>query len=1589
MAIINCKTCGGSVELSEDKTFGTCECCGNTMTFPKVSDEQRAAAFNRGNHFRRIGEFDKALAVYERIVREEEENAEAHWCCALCRFGIEYVEDPATFEWLPTCHRASFDSFLEDVDYKAALEYSDGITRRQYMKDAAKIAEVQRSILATSQSTEPFDVFLCYKETDDSGERTRDSLLAQEIYYELTEQGRKVFFARITLEDVAGTQYEPYIFAALNSAKVMVVVGTRPEYLNAVWVKNEWSRFLAMMKKDRTKLLLPCYRDMDPYDLPDQLSVLQSYDMGKIGFLQDLTRGIAKVLDAERKPSRSETVVVQQASGNISALLKRGFMALEDREWTSADEFFEDVLNQDAECADAYIGKTLAFMQMPTLAALVEDKIRDTAQAEEQTLSIPKAREHIEQMAAKYAVPGYLEPRELTKLYDFGLTYQSALADRQDQKGDLHQFWTGHRQLSRAIRFAQGDTKKLLEDAHGQLMAAADQRIQLAEKTAQERKAALEESYAAHIAAADQKAEAMNAKARERRENDYQAAIQNMEASKTGDQFRNAAKRFEMLGDYQDSRQYVKICREKADDWDYEQRRIAREKEAERRRREEAEAEERRLREIEEKARAAEEEERRIIAARRKEREEKERRKKITLLACAAVAAVVALVLLVSLVFIPNGKYNSAMKLLESGSYQEAASIFEELEDHKDSPDKAEEAHYHLGVQAASDGDGRTALMHFDKAGDHADALSQAAAMRRQVADRKTFSSYSYSDNTLAVRSDGTVFAIGENEDGQCDVSGWTDIISVVMGYEFSMGLKSDGTVVTAGGYAADHMNECAKWTDIVGIWGYRNFVVGLKADGTVVCAGEAFSGQDDISDWTHIVDIAVGNQHTVGLKSDGTVVAVGINDNAVETKYGENYPCRVDDWTDIIDIDAGSHHTVGLRADGTVVGAGDNEDGQLKFSAWTDIAAVTAGGSYTIGLKHDGTAVAVGEFYYGKDENALVMSKIARWENIVAVNRTAALQADGILVGAADPMTVGWHDLIAIDTQSDITLGLKADGTVLGAYGDYTGMTGDESSWTDIVDIAAGDNFALGLKSDGTVVAVGENDYKKRDVGNWNNIIQIDAGDYHSVGLKADGTVVAAGADGEWVDEYQTHVSHWYNVIQISAGYQHTVGVTHDGVVWGSGNNEDGQLNITEWRDIAAASAGYYHTVGLKRDGTVVATGRNKDGQCKVSGWKNIIAVSAGNFHTLGLKADGTVVATGNNDNGECDVSSWRDIVAIAAGNGYSLGLRADGTVVAAGYLSNDSSHTVCFANVMLPGAAAPEGAPQETLSAQEKDYQEAKILLDRGQYQEAYDLFLSLGDYQDAEIYLSNFQYRMVRENDMEYVYNSLGQLAEIRDASGEPIYTYHYDEAGRLIQETRKSVQLTYTYNQDGFLETLEATGELQYSGSQAHRIAYYDDHGNMWKLEMLRTDNAQPMQVLIWEYVYDDNGYIQSFRFHEEGETEAKVYTLGDKNEHFFMVDNSYNPPTLYSWNDEGFETIYTYMKNGDTPVERTVHGRRWYDERGYILREDLEGANYVDSTFENTYDENGNLIYQKQTTSQGKVYEYNITYELIYVAPLGE
>lgn len=360
MAIFKCKMCGGTLDINDNQTVATCEYCGTQQTLPKLDDEKRANMYDRANHFRRNNDYDKAAGIYEQILAEDKTDAEAYWSLVLCRYGIEYVEDPQTHKRVPTVNRAQYTSVFDDDNYKSALNYADGMQKAVYQAEAKAINDIQKGILAVSQNEEPFDVFICYKETDENGRRTPDSVLANDLYYQLTQEGFKVFFARITLEDKLGTAYEPYIFAALNSAKVMVVVGTKPQYFNAVWVRNEWSRYLALIKNGAKKILIPAYKDMDPYDLPEEFSHLQAQDMSKLGFMQDLVRGIKK-LTAKDEP---KTVVKEVMSGgaptNIAPLLKRVFIFLEDGNWDSADEYCEKVLDVDPENAQAYLGKLMA-----------------------------------------------------------------------------------------------------------------------------------------------------------------------------------------------------------------------------------------------------------------------------------------------------------------------------------------------------------------------------------------------------------------------------------------------------------------------------------------------------------------------------------------------------------------------------------------------------------------------------------------------------------------------------------------------------------------------------------------------------------------------------------------------------------------------------------------------------------------------------------------------------------------------------------------------------------------------------------------------------------------------------------------------------------------------------------------------------------------------------------------------------------------------------------------------------------------------------------------------------------------------------
>lgn len=366
MAVFKCKMCGGDLNITEADKVVECEYCGTTQTVPSADNEKKMTLFNRANRLRLNKEFDKAAALYEQLIAEFPEEAEAYWGLCLCNWGIEYVDDPATGEKKPTCHRASFESLTKDENYLLAMEYADVTAQRVYRREAQEIDRLNDAILSVSRNEKPYDVFICYKEkTDENGMRTHDSVLAQDIYDALTANGLKVFFSRISLEDKLGRQYEPYIFAALNSARVMLSIGTKYEYFQAAWVKNEWSRFLRLAAKDRSKVLIPCFCDMDPYDLPDEFKGLQAQDLGKLGAVQDLVRGVGKLLakDAPKDGDVQQAAVSNPAAATVQSLLKRAFMFLEDGEWDSADEYAEKVLDIDPENGEAYLAKAMSDLE--------------------------------------------------------------------------------------------------------------------------------------------------------------------------------------------------------------------------------------------------------------------------------------------------------------------------------------------------------------------------------------------------------------------------------------------------------------------------------------------------------------------------------------------------------------------------------------------------------------------------------------------------------------------------------------------------------------------------------------------------------------------------------------------------------------------------------------------------------------------------------------------------------------------------------------------------------------------------------------------------------------------------------------------------------------------------------------------------------------------------------------------------------------------------------------------------------------------------------------------------------------------------
>ena len=363
MAVFKCKMCGGDLKvIDEANHLAQCESCGTKQTLPNEDDERKANQFNRANHYRRSNEFDRAAEAYAKILDSDPGEAEAYWGIVLCRYGIEYVEDKKTMRRIPTCHRTLTRSILQDPDYQQALACAKPLAKLQYEEEAKEIDRLQKEILALASREDPFDIFISYKETDErSGQRTPDSVLGQDIYNALTKEGYKVFFSRITLESRLGQEYEPIIYAALRSSKVMIAIGTKPEYFESPWVRNEWNRYLGMIEEEPgEKTLIAVYRDMDPYGMPEEFAHLQGLNAANIGFLQDLVHGVEKLV----KSGGSAPAAAAASTATVESLLQRAELFLEAGQFDNASQYCERVLDMAPKDYRPYLYQTLCHFKL-------------------------------------------------------------------------------------------------------------------------------------------------------------------------------------------------------------------------------------------------------------------------------------------------------------------------------------------------------------------------------------------------------------------------------------------------------------------------------------------------------------------------------------------------------------------------------------------------------------------------------------------------------------------------------------------------------------------------------------------------------------------------------------------------------------------------------------------------------------------------------------------------------------------------------------------------------------------------------------------------------------------------------------------------------------------------------------------------------------------------------------------------------------------------------------------------------------------------------------------------------------------------
>ena len=557
------------------------------------------------------------------------------------------------------------------------------------------------------------------------------------------------------------------------------------------------------------------------------------------------------------------------------------------------------------------------------------------------------------------------------------------------------------------------------------------------------------------------------------------------------------------------------------------------------------------------------------------------------------------------------------------------------------------------------------------------------------------------SNHAVGLRADGTVVALGDNSQGQCNISHWRDIIDIEVSYNSTFGIRRDGTVVAAGAFERFYLAQIEAWRDVERICVTADSPFCVHRDGTISALSYE---KGDFRSWTDIVDICFAGKQLVGLTRDFRVRCCVID------RYSDAREFDPGSWDKVVAIYGDEYCLYGIRFNGDVLQDGAGESKAKDIAQWREVIAIATDLFYTYAMDLDG--------------------------NILS---------SGFVEAAPECFPDPWSRITRVVASSFHCAGIRDDGTVV-ASGDNAYGQCDVRSWTGIRELAMSNSHTVGLCSDGTVVAAGDNTYGQCDVGHWRNITAISASGQFTVGLRRDGTVVCAGnlddgldaathwnnvrsvvssidricavtydgrvliTNGGYSGDYdQKSVQDWRDITSVQFTNDHLVGLTRTGKVLIAGarkNFEEKPFKLFDaaaWTDIVQISANCAHLVGLRKNGTVVAAGENSFGETEVEGWHSVVSVQANAFSTLALRSDGTVLSCGANPNGACDVSGWNHIVSLSGDDMFTLGLDDRGSVMIAGE-KRDPRYRFSDLNILINTPTVTELRETERLRAEKQ---------------------------------------------------------------------------------------------------------------------------------------------------------------------------------------------------------------------------------------------------------------------------------------------